>query len=118
MSQFYNTSTIAYDSATTPYDGSATVFTYAGNIPLNLIPSHSYYDGAYNTYFYAGRLVIEMSIEDTFWGRGIVRWPTYGGLTLRLVPNSSMLIKQYYKTVKDPQVTGGCPNCGTYVYNQ
>ena len=117
MAVYYNTSTIAYDSAVTPYDGVATVYTYSGNIPITLIPSYSFQDGAFFTFYYTGKLSIQILLSHSH-TRSFVRRPTVAGLSFRVVPNSSMVIKQYYKTVKDPVVTGGCPQCGTYLYNQ
>ena len=117
MAVYYNTSTITYDSATTPYDGVATVYTYAGNIVLDLVPSYGYNDGFINVWHYKGSIPLEIIPSHQHW-RGFMRTPATYGQVLRLVPNSSMVIKQYYKTVKDPQVTAGCPQCGCLTYNQ
>jgi hypothetical protein len=114
MATYYN-SVIAYDDATVAYDGSPVVFTYAGNIELTLQLRHVYYDGANYTYYYDGNLGIDMLVGAVYnWGA--MNIPTTG-LTLRIVPNSTILIRQYRK-IKDPVRIGGCPQCGTYLYNK
>ena len=116
MATFYN-SVIDYDDATVPYDGAATVTSYSGNITMLIIPSYHSSDGVYHTFNYAGRMLIETLLSSSY-VRGFTHDPLVYGLSFRIVPNSSMVIKQYYKTIKDPQVKSGCPNCGTYLYNQ
>jgi hypothetical protein len=115
MSVFYN-SVIVYDEASTPYDGVATVYTYAGNIEIRVIPSYSILDGAINTFYYEGRLLMEVIPSHTH-VRGFVRRPSTDGISIRIVPNSSMVIRNY-KNIKDPIRTGGCPQCGTFLYNK
>ena len=117
MAIYYN-SVIAYDESSTPYDGTPTAYSYAGNITLTLTPSYSYEDdGGIFYFYYSGKLTIGLDVDSPY-VRGFFRRPTVSGLTLRIVPNSAMVIKQYYKTIKDPQVTGGCAQCGTYLYNK
>jgi len=116
MAVFYN-SVIAYDKATELYDGSATAYAYSGNITLALISRYSLsIVGGVETWHYAGKIYLDF-IQSSVYRRGFYRRPTITGISFRVVPNSSMRIRQYYKA-KDPQVTGGCPQCGSYVYNQ
>jgi hypothetical protein len=119
MANFYNQATLTYNEATTPYDGEATAYTYtSAGITLGLVLSHAFEnDGGFFTFLFAGQIPLGILVSHTHI-RGFTRTPTIGGLTLRAVPNSVIVIRQYNKTTKDPVRTGGCPQCGTYLYNK
>ena len=115
MATYYNTSSQLYDSATT-YNGAAITHTYVGSITIGIVLSHTYYDGTNWTYHYFGNIEIGVEPQSSV-GQVYVRTPTIYGMKIRLVPNSSMIIRQY-KRYSDPQVTAGCAQCGCLVYNQ
>lgn len=117
MSTFYNTSTVTYDDSGTPYNGAAITYTYVSTgITLSFVVNSAYnVNGGVTTYTYDGSVSIIFDPTSSY-VTGFVRVPTITGITLRIVPNSNIVIRQY-KKVKDPIRTGGCPNCGTFLYN-
>ena len=115
MARYYN-EVITYDEATVAYDGATKEFAYDGSITIGLKPSYSILVGTFTTYYFLGNIQLALDIASP-WIRGFMRIPTITGLILRLVPNSSMVIRHYLK-IKEPIVTGGCPFCGTYLYNK
>lgn len=116
MSTFYNTSTVTYNDATVTYNGVAIVYSYSGSVTIMPIMNSSYNkNGGVTTYSYVAMMDIIFDSTSPY-RTGFIRTPSITGLTARIVPNSSMVIRQY-KKVKDPIRTGGCPNCGTFLYD-
>lgn len=111
MAIFYD-SIIAYDDASTAYNGVATAYSYSGSITVSLLPHYA----LDSLFYYPGHMVMEI-LASSMYRRGFVRVPATFGFTMRVVPNSSMVIRQY-KKVKDPVRIGGCPQCGVYTYDQ
>lgn len=114
MSIFYNSLT-DYSDASTDYNGTPTVYTYSGGITVALILNHNIFNGTHYAYNYDGRMVLDILLGSPY-VRGFLRVPTISGLVVRVVPNSRMVIRQYYK-FRDPVRIGGCTFCGTYLYN-
>lgn len=111
MADFYNKSTLTYDSATTPYNGAPIVYQYAGNIPIVILPKYNLQTVKY----YPGRMTIEVGFGSGY-HHGIMRQPFTTGMKIIMAPSSTSIIRRYLK-VKDPVRTAGCPQCGTYLYN-
>ena len=111
MATFYNTSTVQYDDASTPYNGAPITYTYAGNIPLIL---RTKYDLSRIKY-YRGNLKLILNPHGSY-HRGAVIDPDTDGFFLML-SMSSTVIHRRYLPLDDAVVNAGCPQCGTLLYN-
>lgn len=107
---FYET-IVTYDDASTPYNGNATTYTYSGSITVVLLPKY----GLTTAQYYAGMLDLVFTLASTY--KKVFQYiPSTSGLSVRMIPNSSMIIRNY-KKVKDPIRIGGCCQCGSYLYD-
>lgn len=68
-----------------------------------------------NTNFYTGALTVTMTPGSTI----NIAVKITGAVGLGVATNSTIVIRQYEGggVVRDPVVTGGCPQCGTYLYD-
>lgn len=110
MATFYN-SPITYNDATTPYNGQPITYTYSGSISLVLLPKYN----LQTIMYYPGDLSLQFDVGSSY-HRGLIVSPTTSGFRMLIAPSSTTVIRRYLK-VKDPIRTGGCPQCGTFLYN-
>ena len=116
MAVFYNTSTVGYNDSGTPYNGPPQNFTYSGNITMVFLPNYSVQHN-HNAvqFYYTGRITKEFLVGSHYVRGRIINTTT--GLRMIMAPSSTVVIRHYLK-VADPIRVAGCPQCGTYLYNE
>lgn len=113
----YNAPGISYNNATTPYNGAPVNYTYAGAVTVFFSPNHNLqFNHLAVNFLYNGSATVEFVASSmNASGRSIV--PETDGVRVLFAPSSTTVIRKFLK-LKDPVRTGGCPQCGTFLYNR
>lgn len=117
MGTNYNKSTLTYNNASTPYRGVPTDYAYVGSVTVFFTPNHSVqYNSLPTTFIYNGSVNVEF-LPSSVSASGMNIIPETNGVRVLFSPSSTATIRRYLK-IKDPIRTGGCPQCGTFLYNR